>query len=195
MLHRLRGSAQHAKHFGAVARALHAAIPTIDDLRVELDERRGTLDISITQDGASFSSRVISEGTLTVLALCAIAANPWPSAMVAFEEPENGVHPARLEVIALLLVSMARLHGDVPARQVIVTTHSPTFVAAMCARARIAPDLVRLVRCVQNAGSTALEPFDSTGELFEDAEIRAALQPGDCGQLVESMLVRGWLDG
>jgi predicted ATPase len=194
-LHRLRGSPRYAKYFGAVARALHSAIPTIETLCVELDERRGTLDISITQDGASFSSRVISEGTLRVLALCAIAANPWPSAMVAFEEPENGVHPGRLEVIADLLLSMARPHAEIPARQVIVTTHSPVFVAAMLARARSAPDLVRLVRCVQSGGSTTLEPFEPSGELLEDAEIRAALRPGEDGQLVESMLVRGWLDG
>lgn len=195
LLHRLRGSPRHEKHFRAIERALHRAIPTIEKLTVDLDERRGTLDISIRQDGADFSSRVISEGTLRVLALCAIAANPWPSALVAIEEPENGVHPRRIEVIADLLMSMTHARSGKCGRQVIVTTHSPVFVSAILPRARERPDVVTLLRCFQDGGATQLEAFDTTGALFEDAEIRAALTAYDDGQLVESMWVRGWLDG
>src|SRR5258708_38321341 len=99
-LYRLKESEAYSKYFRAIGRALRSAIPSIEGLDVDLDPRRGTLDILIRQNGAPFSSRVISEGTLRVLALCCIAGNPWPGELVAFEEPENGVHPRRIEVSA-----------------------------------------------------------------------------------------------
>src|SRR5207247_4910078 len=102
------------------------------DLTVDLDKRRGTLDVQIRQGGTDFSSRIISEGTLRVLALCAIAVNPWGGSLLAFEEPENGVHPRRLELIVQLLTSLALERG----RQVVVTTHSPLFCDSVLKGAR-----------------------------------------------------------
>jgi hypothetical protein len=61
------------KLFQAVRRALRSVIPAVGSLDVDLDAKRGTLDIQIEQDGTVFSSRIVSEGTLRVLALCAIA--------------------------------------------------------------------------------------------------------------------------
>jgi predicted ATPase len=152
-LYRLKGS-KHLKHFQAITRALRTAIPSIEQLDVDLDPDRGTLDVRVRQLGTEFSSRVVSEGTLRILALCCIAANPWPPRLVAFEEPENGVHPRRIDVIADLLVSIASSQD----RQVIVTTHSPAFVTAMLERQRQTTDLVAFVRCVQDGRSTRVEP-------------------------------------
>lgn len=190
-LHRLKESERHAPRFAAVRRALRSAIPTIEGLDVDLDKSRGTLDIQITQDGTPYSSRVISEGTLRVLALCAIAASPTTGSLIAFEEPENGVHPRRIEVIADLLASMARLGGT----QVIVTTHSPTLIGAMLRRSREQPELVRLLRCTQEGRATRLAPFSTAGPLYDDAEARKALRGADDEALIEAILVRGWLDG
>jgi hypothetical protein len=64
---------------------------------------------------------------LRVLALCAIAVNPWNGPLSAFEEPENGVHPRRLELIADLLTSLALEQG----RQLVVTSHSPLSEPAL----------------------------------------------------------------
>lgn len=193
-LYRLKESAPHRRHFDAIRRALTAAIPTIQDLDVDLDPRRGTLDIVIEQEGTRFSSRVVSEGTLRVLALCCLAANPWPGELIAFEEPENGVHPRRIEVIADLLASIALSKRS----QVVVTTHSPTLIAALLRRNREAPDQVRIYSCSQRGRSTEIHPF-SPGSLLEDPEMRKALiSPEDTsidGVLLEMMLQRGWLDG
>jgi predicted ATPase len=98
--------AQQPKAFGAVARGLRTVIPSIGRLDVDLDTKRGTLDIQIEQDGTMFSSRVISEGTLRMLALCSIAVTAGPHGLIAFEEPDNGVHPQRIDRIAELLVSL-----------------------------------------------------------------------------------------
>ena len=76
------------KSFAAVQRVLRSVVPAITTLDVDLDTKRGALDIQIEQDGTMFSSRVVSEGTLRVLALCAIAVTA-SGGIVAFEEPEN----------------------------------------------------------------------------------------------------------
>lgn len=190
-LHRLKESPQLAKHFAAVRRALSAAIPSIERLDVDLDKTRGTLDIEVVQDGTPYSSRVISEGTLRVLALCAIAANPAASSLIAFEEPENGVHPRRIEVISDLLSSMARPGHT----QVVVTTHSPTLIGAMLRKSREQPKLVKLLQCTQEGRETRLDPFDPTGPLYEDSEVLEALSGAEDEALVEALLIRGWLDG
>jgi predicted ATPase len=190
-LYRLKESEAHGKHFHAIGRALRSAIPSIEGLDVDLDPRRGTLDILIRQNGAPFSSRVISEGTLRILALCCIAGNPWPGELIAFEEPENGVHPRRIEVIANLLASMAQGRS-----QVVVTTHSPTLIAAMLSRARAAPEQVRMYRCSQHGLATEVSAFGTTGPLFEDLDIRKSLRgPDDEAAILEAALLRGWLDG
>ena len=115
--------AEHGKHFAAVLRTLRSMVPSIETLDVSLDRRQGTLDLLVRQDGIDYSSRIVSEGTLRVLGLCAIAVNPWGGSLLAFEEPENGVHPRRLELIAQLLLSLALDQG----RQVIVQTKGRTM--------------------------------------------------------------------
>jgi predicted ATPase len=191
-LYRLKEHEDLRRYFDAVRRAVHAAVPSIEEIDVDLDKKRGTLDIQVRQSGTLFSSRIISEGTLRILALCALAGNPWGVSLVAFEEPENGVHPRRIEVIADLLLSMAASGST----QVIVTTHSPTLVAAMARRMRAGDDdMIGLLRCSQVGRLTRISPFDSIGDLFEDQEIVEALTSGEDGATVAAMLKGGWLDG
>ena len=190
-LYRLKESEKERKYFLAIGRALRSAIPTVEDLDVDLDPRRGILDILIRQDGTPYSSRVVSEGTLRVLALCCLAGNPWPGEMIAFEEPENGVHPRRIEVVADLLARIAEQGRS----QVVVTTHSPTLIAAMLQRATVTPDLIKLFQCSQRGRATRVQEFIPTGPLFDDEEVRASLTGPEDSALVEAMLLRGWLDG
>ena len=187
-LYRLRG--EHPKHFQAVSRTLRSIVPSVGELTVDLDKRRGTLDILIRQAGVDYSSRIVSEGTLRVLALCAIAVNPWGGSLLAFEEPENGVHPRRLELIAQLLLSPA-LEQE---RQVVVTTHSPLFCDAVLKSARSRPEDIGLFNVRRDGQATVVQPFDVTGPLFKDREIAAALTAGTEDGLFENLLLRGMLD-
>jgi predicted ATPase len=187
-LYRLR--ADHPKHFLAISRTLRSIVPSVEDLTVDLDRRRGTLDILIRQAGVDYSSRIISEGTLRVLALCAIAVNPWGGSLLAFEEPENGVHPRRLELIAQLLLSLALEQG----RQVVVTTHSPLFCDAILKGARARPSDIGLFNVRREGQATVVRPFDVSGPLFKDQEIATALTAGTEDGLFESLLLRGLLD-
>ena len=61
------------RRFAALQRTLSSVIPSVSKVDVIIETQRGTLDIFVTQGGIDFSARVMSEGTLRVLALCAIA--------------------------------------------------------------------------------------------------------------------------
>ena len=184
--------AEYPKHFNAVSRTLRSIVPGIEKLTVELDEKRGTLNLLIRQSGIDYSSRVLSEGTLRILALCAIAVNPWENSLLALEEPENGVHPRRLELIAQLLLSLTKQ----PGRQVIVTTHSPLFADAIlkAKRESSSPDDIGLFNVRRIQRSTVVEPFNVTGPLFKDMEIAAALADDMDDGVFESLLLRGLID-
>ena len=187
-LYKLR--AEEPKHFEAVSRTLHALVPSVESLTVVLDERRGMIDVLIRQGGVEYSSRIVSEGTLRVLALCAIAVNPWGGSLLAFEEPENGVHPRRLDLIARLLTSLASDGG----RQVIVTTHSPLFCDAVLRHASSAAGDVGLFNVRRIDQATAVEPFGAAGSSFTAPEIAAALTSPTEDGLFENLLLRGLID-
>lgn len=125
-----------------------------------------------------------------MLALCAIAVNPWGGSLLAFEEPENGVHPRRLELIAELLLSLALEQQ----RQVIVTTHSPLFCDAVLRRARSQPDEIGRFNVQRSGRATVVRPFDVTGPLYQDDEVAAALTAGSEDGLFQGLILRGMLD-
>ena len=186
--------AEHGKHYAAVLRTLRSIVPSIETLDVNLDRRQGTLDLLVRQDGIDYSSRIVSEGTLRVLGLCAIAVNPWGGSLLAFEEPENGVHPRRLELLAQLLLSLA-LDQD---RQVIVTTHSPLFCDAVLREASWRTgDSVALFSVRRIGRATRVQRFESRGPLFgsdDNREIARALADGTEDGLFEALMLRGFAD-
>ena len=189
-LHRLKY--QQPQAFDAVKRVIAMAIPTITSLRTDLNEKRGELELSIQMDGLWLPSRVVSEGTLRLLALCAMAANPFQKGLVAFEEPENGVHPRRLEVVTRLLARASR------SQQVIVTTHSPQVVVEMVRMIRdgeLEAKNVRLIRCATTAAGSTYQPFDSLGPLLDDNDITEGLTTSDDARVLQAMTIGGWLDG
>ncbi len=70
------------------------------------------------------SAADLSDGTLRFLFLLTVLANPSPPPLIAIDEPETGLHPSMLPIVA----EYAR---DASNRsQVILTTHSPEFLDA-----------------------------------------------------------------
>ena len=125
------------------------------------------LELWVRQAGIEYSSRILSEGTLRVLALCAMAVNPWGGSLVALEEPENGVHPRQIDLIAQLLFSLTEQYQ----RQVVVTTHSPLFVDAILKVKREAESSdIGLFSVRLTAQGTVVKPFDVTGQLFRECK-------------------------
>ncbi len=189
-LHRLK--IQQPQAFSAIKRVIAMAIPGITDLRTELNEKRGELEFTVQMDGLWLPSRVVSEGTLRLLALCAMAANPFQKGLVAFEEPENGVHPRRIEVVTRLLARASR------SQQVIVTTHSPQVVVEMVQMIRngeLDASQVRLIRCATTGSGSSYQSFDPKGPLFDEGDITEGLSTSDDERVLEAMTIGGWLDG
>jgi predicted ATPase len=82
------------------------------------------------KDKKEYTSRVLSEGTLRILALCILKYDDKHTGLLCFEEPENGIHPQRIKDMVSLLkdLSVNFTDTEMPLRQVIVNTHSPVFV-------------------------------------------------------------------
>ena len=181
---------QRPGHLEAVRRTMRSIVPSISGLSVDLDAR-GMLRFFIRQDDLAFSSRIVSEGTLRVLALCALSVNPWNGTLLAIEEPENDVHPRRVELIAKMLTSLALDHH----RQVVVTTHSPIFCDAVLKEARSrATDSIGLFNVRRDGAGTKVEPFETNGALFDDPEIAEALAMPTEDHVFESLILSGFID-
>ena len=180
---------EHPERYKAVVRAVRQVVPSIERIDVELDVHRGTLDLVVHDGHIPYSSRVISEGTLRILALASIAVNPYPAGLIAFEEPENGVHPRRVATIARFLLNTAQRS------QVVVTSHSPTFLGEMLRLGREQDDAtIGLFACRHGIGGTEITPFQDPGPLFEETNVAEALAASGEDRLVEEMYLRGWLD-
>lgn len=115
-----------------ITRRLNALLPGISSVSVVDDKIGKQFVVKIkTSDNREYTSRVLSEGTLRLLTLCVFLYDPYYQGLLCFEEPENGVHPARMKLTAELLVDLVtefENNGELLQRQVIVNTHSPVLV-------------------------------------------------------------------
>ncbi len=117
-----------------ISRKLNNLLPSLVEVNVYNDSANKQFIIKIkSEDGREFSSRVLSEGTLRLLALCVFQYDDLHNGLLCFEEPENGVHPARMKEMAYLLSDLSVDFSDVdsPLRQVIINTHSPILVSEL----------------------------------------------------------------
>jgi predicted ATPase len=116
---------------GEISRKLQSFVPNFIDVRVLDDKENKQFIIKlIDKDGKEYTSRVLSEGTLRILALCILEQDDQHTGLLCFEEPENGIHPYRIASMAELLKNLSNDFTDdeLPLRQVIVNTHSPILV-------------------------------------------------------------------
>lgn len=161
--------AANPQQFSAVEKALHQVIPSIDGIDVERTNE-GFVRLIIKEQGMPISARIASEGTLRVLALLAIANPLEPVSVVGYEEPENGVHPRRLAVVADLLRTAVK-QGET---QFLVNTHSPVLPELL------EPDTrSTLLRCFREQRKTRFERFSTSGPLLREQELSDALDESE----------------
>jgi len=91
--------------------------PPAADQRVQLRVRWRSLK---TEQSAAD----LSDGTIRFLMLLAILANPTPGDLIAIDEPEVGLHPSMLPIVAEHAAAAAER------TQVILTTHSTQLLDA-----------------------------------------------------------------
>jgi predicted ATPase len=96
---------------------------------------------------------------LRILGLLALAGAKEQPSLIGFEEPENGIHPRRIQLVAEILKTRVSEGGT----QYIVTTHSPLL-----------PDLIpdkSLFVCKKISDKTSITPFSTWGTLGRKADI------------------------
>lgn len=137
--------------YARVAGAIWDLLGEVLEIGVEPVNERGELELTVTQrDGTKHSLRALSDGTLRFLVL-AVLVETEESALYCFEEPENGVHPGRIESLLKLLEAIAMdtrypIEEGNPLRQVIISTHSPSVVMRVPADSLVVAELRDTVR-------------------------------------------------
>jgi predicted ATPase len=91
--------------------------PPAADQRIQLRVRWKTLS-------REQSASDLSDGTLRFLFLLTVLASPKPAPLIAIDEPETGLHPSMLPIVAEYAVDASER------TQVILTTHSPQLLDA-----------------------------------------------------------------
>jgi predicted ATPase len=165
--------------FKAVEKAVRMIIPDVTGIDVSVNER-GEVELKILEGNTPIPARVLSEGTLRVLGLLALVSAKDTPALLGFEEPENGIHPRRIRMIADLLKTRSAT-GDT---QLILTTHSP-----------ILPDMVsdeNLFVCHKKQGRTAIDPFSTWGPLGRSSDRDKAMDAEEPS--VSERILRGDFD-
>ena len=155
--------ATEPRQFNAVEKALHTLLPNIDGIDIEISNI-GEVELRLKENGVAIPSRVVSEGTLRLLGLLALNGVGSAPSLVGFEEPENGVHPQRIQLIAELLKTRSKFGTA----QYIVTSHSP-----------ILPDKIPAdsLFVVQRQGRyTQIYPYTDWGPLWRRRSIDIALE-------------------
>jgi predicted ATPase len=157
----------------AITSELRVAVPGLDSVKLEAAGPGKKIITVREKNNLTFYPHQISDGTLRFLALAAIAHGAVTAPLVAIEEPENGISPARL----FQLVELLRNHTK-SGQQVILTTHAPYLVDCL------QPE--ELIVFTRNAGPTTLvhltpatiaqrqQAFGPLGELW----VSGALQDG-----------------
>ncbi|MHC4144062.1 MAG: AAA family ATPase [Planctomycetota bacterium] len=117
-----------------IANRLAELIDDVYKVSIDRDEKRELLTLNVMgRDRTSHAARALSDGTLRFLALGVLEQDPEVQGILCLEEPENGIHPARIPAMIRLLQDIATdvsepVDFENPLRQVIVNTHSPVVV-------------------------------------------------------------------
>jgi predicted ATPase len=113
------------RRFDQIQDALKKRVPGLEEISI-FTPNRETRSISLKIEGGfEIEGERLSTGVRMLFFFVALAYHPDPPAVVLLEEPENGVHPKRLEDIVDLLRGLTE--GRISGRpvQVILSTHSP----------------------------------------------------------------------
>ncbi len=138
--------------YGQVANRLADLIDDVYEIGMDRDEKRDLLTLLVTdRDLTSHPARALSDGTLRFLALAVLELHPEGQGLLCLEEPENGIHPARIPAMLRLLQDIATdvdepIGPDNPLRQVIVNTHSPVVVSQVPDDSLLVVELKEMLR-------------------------------------------------
>lgn len=180
LAHLREKTANHLRPDGVladIAADLASLVPSVRRLRIrnDINERQYAFSLEFVDD-LDFSSRVISDGTLRLLALLTILDDPDRQGTLCFEEPENGVHEGRMPMLVEFLrnAAMASNDPDIPSFQILLATHSPKVMASLEDKEIVAADSVvnvdpdSKIRSTRTRMRTGME---ASTDLFDEAHL------------------------
>jgi AAA15 family ATPase/GTPase len=125
----------------------------VKEINIDKDDKRELFTLMLKfKDGGVFPARSLSDGTLRFVGLSVIELDSKSSGVICLEEPENGIHPQKIDSMIRLLTEIATdtqypVDHENALRQVIINTHSPIVV-------QLVPDDSLLVAESKEAYST-----------------------------------------
>ncbi len=145
--------------FARINQSVRELFPSVVNIRLPVQNGQKTLGAKL-KNGQEVGAQEMSEGLLLYLAYAALC-EVCKAGVVLVEEPENGLHPARVaEVIGMLRELTKR------GIQVILTTHSPLVIN------ELQPDEVSIVTRTEAEG-TKVTPIAATPNFAERAKVYA----------------------
>lgn len=160
--------------FGEIRKCVQQLFPTVKRIAVvPVTRSEVSLEVELT-DGTRVRAAEISAGLLYYLAFAAIPHLAAVSALL-LEEPENGLHPARITEIIRLLRAFAERTDT----QVFMATHSPLILN------ELSPDEISVVTRPSLETGTLITPlratphFERRSKVYSPGELWLAYCDGD----------------
>lgn len=141
--------------------------PFFEDFHLQpsrLNEDKIRLEWKERGSDAYFDANALSDGTLRFICLTTLLLQPHPPATILLDEPELGLHPAAITVLASLLSSTSQR------TQIVVSTQSVTLVNQFEPEDLLVVDRVDQESVFRRLGGTEVESWlddYALGELWE----------------------------
>ena len=138
--HKLRGNGsniapfllmlQHAEYsenyYEKIVSAVRLVIPFFDDFRLDVQKFGDAEKVKLgwTQQGSDFPMQPyhLSDGSIRFICLATVLLQPNPPSTTIIDEPELGLHPAAISILAELIQVASKK------TQIIVATQSPALI-------------------------------------------------------------------
>ena len=181
----LKGDLSYADHFAQLEEWLAQAFEGFDGLGISPAVAGAEQALLWREYGRRpLHAGQLSDGILHFLCLATLCASPEPPTLVAIDEPEIGLHPGLLPLVAAMLETLSER------TQVIVVTHSPQLLSGFSDI-----ECIRVISKDEN-GAHAHRPADSKalrkmleptvgatlGSLFESGDLEVPPEPQEARQ-------------
>ena len=151
----LKNGESNPSAFDGLIQSLRMLIPSVEGIDVVVNDL-SEVEFSLIDNGVSIPSRLLSDGTLRLLGLLTLTRGGGAT-LIGVEEPENGLHPARIQLIAEYLKTQKQIGNT----QFIITTHSPVLLDAI--------DHDDLFAVTRTRGKTDVSAYTDWGPMEKNA--------------------------
>jgi hypothetical protein len=151
--------------------------PEIEQIAFDKTQLGEVMMFIVERRGRRVSARSMSDGTLRFLGLLVALLTCAEGSLVVLEEPDVGLHPSRIRLLAELFTSIAERRKV----QIIATTHSPGLLA------HLSPETLAAVVAFARDRETGATRCSRLGDLPHFATLRDA-------ENLDHLVSTGWVE-